>query len=122
MCHKSFLISVGFHMMSVSCKLASCKAITSKNIYSIFSNLSSLSPSHSRCVHGLCVPKGQSYSCQCSEGYQGQFCDRRQEPPACRGQRCGHGECRVSEGGEPVCHCQPGYTGPTCNTGNTEEM
>uniref|UniRef100_A0A4W6FA11 Slit homolog 3 (Drosophila) n=1 Tax=Lates calcarifer TaxID=8187 RepID=A0A4W6FA11_LATCA len=71
---------------------------------------------NSRCVHGLCVPKGQTYSCQCSEGYQGQYCDRRQEPPACRGQRCGHGECRVLEGGEPVCHCQPGYTGPTCDT------
>ncbi|XP_037636755.1 slit homolog 3 protein [Sebastes umbrosus] len=70
----------------------------------------------SRCVHGLCVPKGQSYSCQCTTGYQGQYCDRRQEPPACRGQRCGHGECRVSEAGEPVCHCQPGYTGTTCDT------
>uniref|UniRef100_A0A672FXD3 Slit homolog 3 (Drosophila) n=1 Tax=Salarias fasciatus TaxID=181472 RepID=A0A672FXD3_SALFA len=70
----------------------------------------------SRCVHGVCVPKGQSYSCQCSEGYQGQYCDRRQEPPACRGQRCGRGECRVSEAGEPVCHCQPGYIGPACDT------
>uniref|UniRef100_A0A671XZN7 Slit homolog 3 (Drosophila) n=1 Tax=Sparus aurata TaxID=8175 RepID=A0A671XZN7_SPAAU len=69
----------------------------------------------SRCAHGLCVPKGQSYSCKCNEGYQGQFCDRRQEPAACRGQRCGHGECRVSESGEPVCQCQPGYTGPTCD-------
>uniref|UniRef100_A0A665WBT0 Slit homolog 3 (Drosophila) n=1 Tax=Echeneis naucrates TaxID=173247 RepID=A0A665WBT0_ECHNA len=69
-----------------------------------------------RCVHGLCTPKGQSYTCQCSEGYQGQYCDRRQEPPACRGHRCGQGECRVSDVGEPVCHCQPGYTGPTCDT------
>lgn len=86
-------------------------------------NLSSLFPSsHSRCVHGLCVPKGQSYSCKCSEGYQGQYCDRRQEPPACRGQRCGHGECRVSEAGEPICHCQPGYTGPTCDTGKMENI
>uniref|UniRef100_A0A8D3AFN6 Slit homolog 3 (Drosophila) n=1 Tax=Scophthalmus maximus TaxID=52904 RepID=A0A8D3AFN6_SCOMX len=71
---------------------------------------------NSRCAHGVCVPKGQSYSCQCVEGYQGQYCDRRQEPPACRGHRCGHGECRVSESGEPVCHCQPGFTGPTCDT------
>ncbi|CAG5989155.1 unnamed protein product [Menidia menidia] len=70
----------------------------------------------SRCVHGLCLPKGQSYSCQCNEGYQGQFCDRRQEPAACRGQKCGRGECRVSEGGEPACHCQPGYAGPACDT------
>lgn len=74
----------------------------------------------SRCAHGLCVLKGQSYSCKCNEGYQGQFCDRRQEPAACRGQRCGHGECRVSESGEPVCQCQPGYTGPTCDAGNIE--
>lgn len=78
--------------------------------------------SHSRCVQGLCVPKGQSYSCQCSEGYQGQYCDRRQEPPACRGQRCGHGECHVSEGGQPICHCQPGYTGPSCDTGKMENV
>lgn len=75
----------------------------------------------SRCIQGLCVPKGASYSCRCSEGYQGPYCDRRQEPPACRGSRCGHGECRVAESGEPVCHCQPGYTGPTCDTGNTRE-
>uniref|UniRef100_A0A8C5FJ55 Slit homolog 3 (Drosophila) n=1 Tax=Gadus morhua TaxID=8049 RepID=A0A8C5FJ55_GADMO len=76
-----------------------------------------LSPCQSsRCVHGLCVPKGQSYSCQCGEGFQGQYCDRRQPPPACRGQRCGHGECRVAETGEPVCHCQAGYTGTTCDT------
>ncbi|KAK7922042.1 hypothetical protein WMY93_008944 [Mugilogobius chulae] len=72
--------------------------------------------SHHRCVHGVCVPKGQSYSCQCNDGYQGQYCDRRQEAPACRGRRCVHGECRVTETGEPVCQCQPGYTGPTCDT------
>lgn len=72
-----------------------------------------------RCVHGVCMPKGHSYSCQCSEGYQGQYCDRRQEPSACRGRRCGHGECRVTETGEPVCQCQPGFTGPTCDTGLT---
>uniref|UniRef100_A0A669DBV8 Slit homolog 3 (Drosophila) n=1 Tax=Oreochromis niloticus TaxID=8128 RepID=A0A669DBV8_ORENI len=71
---------------------------------------------NNRCSHGQCVPKGQSYSCQCNEGYQGQFCNRRQEPPACRGVRCGRGECRVSERGEPFCHCQPGFTGPTCDT------
>uniref|UniRef100_A0A669ETK8 Slit homolog 3 (Drosophila) n=1 Tax=Oreochromis niloticus TaxID=8128 RepID=A0A669ETK8_ORENI len=71
---------------------------------------------NTQCSHGQCVPKGQSYSCQCNEGYQGQFCNRRQEPPACRGVRCGRGECRVSERGEPFCHCQPGFTGPTCDT------
>uniref|UniRef100_A0A3Q3J1P2 Slit homolog 3 (Drosophila) n=1 Tax=Monopterus albus TaxID=43700 RepID=A0A3Q3J1P2_MONAL len=74
---------------------------------------------NSRCVHGLCVLKGQSYSCQCNEGYHGQYCDRRQEPRACRGHHCGHGQCRISERGEPVCHCQPGYTGPTCDAGLT---
>uniref|UniRef100_H2L3S9 Slit homolog 3 (Drosophila) n=1 Tax=Oryzias latipes TaxID=8090 RepID=H2L3S9_ORYLA len=71
---------------------------------------------NSRCVHGSCVLKGQSYSCQCNDGYWGQFCDQRQEPAACRGQHCGQGECHVSELGKPVCHCQPGFTGPTCDT------
>lgn len=66
------------------------------------------------------MPKGEAYTCKCSDGYQGQYCDRRQEPPACRGQRCGHGECRVSESGEPVCHCQPGYSGPTCDKGESD--
>ncbi|XP_046876349.1 slit homolog 3 protein [Hypomesus transpacificus] len=70
----------------------------------------------SRCVHGLCVPKDSSYSCQCAEGYSGLYCDKREEPPGCRGHHCGHGECRMAEGGEPVCFCQPGYTGPTCDT------
>ncbi|XP_037531385.1 slit homolog 3 protein [Nematolebias whitei] len=70
---------------------------------------------NNRCVHGLCVIKGQSYSCQCNEGYQGQYCDRQREPPACRGHHCGRGECHISERGEPVCHCQPDYTGPTCD-------
>lgn len=71
----------------------------------------------SRCSQGQCVPNGDSYRCKCSEGYQGQYCDRQQEPPACRGQHCGNGECRLSESGAPFCHCQPGYTGPTCDTG-----
>ncbi|XP_030621453.1 slit homolog 3 protein [Chanos chanos] len=70
----------------------------------------------SRCVHGLCVPKGSSYSCQCAEGYSGTYCDRREEPAACKGHTCVHGECRVTESGEPACHCQPGYSGPTCAT------
>ncbi|KAI7801423.1 putative slit-like protein 3 protein [Triplophysa rosa] len=70
----------------------------------------------SRCLHGVCVPKGSSYSCSCEEGYSGQYCDRREEPAACRGQHCVHGECRVTENGDPVCQCQPGYTGPICET------
>ncbi|XP_053487014.1 slit homolog 3 protein [Ictalurus furcatus] len=70
----------------------------------------------SRCVHGLCVPKGSSYSCKCAQGYTGQFCERREEPAACRGHYCVHGECRVDESGDPACHCQPGYTGSTCET------
>ncbi|KAG5852268.1 hypothetical protein ANANG_G00060600 [Anguilla anguilla] len=70
----------------------------------------------SRCVHGLCVPKGSGYSCQCAEGFSGQYCDRPEEPPACRGHYCGHGECWVTESGAPACRCQPGYAGPNCDT------
>ncbi|KAM6924252.1 slit homolog 3 protein [Xenentodon cancila] len=71
---------------------------------------------NSKCVHGLCVPKGPSYSCQCKEGFQGPYCEQQQEPSACRGFRCGRGECRLLEGGNTVCHCPTGYTGPTCDT------
>uniref|UniRef100_A0A4W4FWX0 Slit homolog 3 (Drosophila) n=1 Tax=Electrophorus electricus TaxID=8005 RepID=A0A4W4FWX0_ELEEL len=70
----------------------------------------------SRCVQGLCVPKDSSYSCKCAPGHSGQYCERREEPAACRGQHCGNGQCKVDEGGAPVCHCQPGYTGTDCNT------
>uniref|UniRef100_A0A671LJY6 Slit homolog 3 protein-like n=1 Tax=Sinocyclocheilus anshuiensis TaxID=1608454 RepID=A0A671LJY6_9TELE len=70
----------------------------------------------SRCVHGVCVPKGSTYSCSCAEGYSGQFCDRREESSVCKGLHCVHGECRVTESGEPVCLCQSGYSGPSCET------
>ncbi len=73
-----------------------------------------------RCVHGVCVPKGSSYSCSCADGYSGQFCDRREESAVCRGRSCVHGECRVTESGEPVCHCQSGYSGASCETGETQ--
>uniref|UniRef100_A0A8C1GPI8 Slit homolog 3 (Drosophila) n=1 Tax=Cyprinus carpio TaxID=7962 RepID=A0A8C1GPI8_CYPCA len=73
----------------------------------------------SRCVHGVCVPKGSSYSCSCADGYSGQFCDRREESAVCKGLHCVHGECRVTESGEPVCHCQSGYSGPSCETEST---
>uniref|UniRef100_A0A8C1Z2X8 Slit homolog 3 (Drosophila) n=1 Tax=Cyprinus carpio TaxID=7962 RepID=A0A8C1Z2X8_CYPCA len=69
---------------------------------------------NSRCVHGVCVPKGSSYSCSCADGYSGQFCDRREESAVCKGMHCMHGECRVTESGEPFCHCQSGYSGPAC--------
>ncbi|XP_076143508.1 slit homolog 3 protein [Alosa pseudoharengus] len=71
---------------------------------------------NNRCVHGLCVPRGSSYSCQCAEGFTGQYCQQHQEPPSCRGHQCGQGECRVGESGEPTCHCPAGYTGTNCQT------
>ncbi|KAL0175635.1 hypothetical protein M9458_027965, partial [Cirrhinus mrigala] len=54
---------------------------------------------NSRCVHGVCVPKGSSYSCSCADGYSGHL-------PSARG-------CTA---GEPFCHCQTGYSGPACET------
>ncbi|TRY65094.1 hypothetical protein DNTS_026851 [Danionella cerebrum] len=68
------------------------------------------------CVHGECVPQDSAYTCLCADGYSGQFCDRQEEPMACSRHHCVFGECRVTETGEPVCHCQPGYSGPTCET------
>uniref|UniRef100_A0A8C4SD07 Slit homolog 3 (Drosophila) n=1 Tax=Erpetoichthys calabaricus TaxID=27687 RepID=A0A8C4SD07_ERPCA len=69
-----------------------------------------------KCMQGLCVASGSSYKCQCAEGYSGHYCDRKEEPATCRGRKCVHGECKVSENGEFTCLCKPNYTGPACDS------
>ncbi|KAF6083027.1 slit guidance ligand 3 [Phyllostomus discolor] len=71
------------------------------------------------CSHGQCVATGPSYVCKCAEGYGGPLCDRRNDSAgACSAFGCHHGQCHISEQGEPYCLCQPGFGGERCGQEN----
>lgn len=77
-----------------------------------------LSSAHS-CNHGKCVKTGPSYVCQCAEGYGGALCDHKNDSAsACSAFKCHHGQCHVSDRGEPYCLCQPGFGGEHCEQGS----
>ena len=81
--------------------------------------LLTLSPAHS-CTHGQCVATGTSYVCKCAEGYGGPLCDRKNDSAnACSAFKCHHGQCHVSEQGEPYCLCRPGFGGARCEQGGS---
>lgn len=70
------------------------------------------------CNHGKCVTTGTSYVCKCAEGYGGASCDHKNDSAgACSAFKCHHGQCHVSDRGEPYCLCQPGFGGEHCEQG-----
>lgn len=72
----------------------------------------------SRCLHGKCTAAGAAYTCKCMEGYTGLYCDKKNNSSnPCRTLKCSHGQCKVSEHGEPYCECDPGYSGELCDRG-----
>lgn len=71
------------------------------------------------CSHGTCVATGNSYVCKCAEGYGGALCDQKNDSAnACSAFKCHHGQCHVSDQGEPYCLCQPGFSGNHCEQEN----
>ncbi|XP_057397357.1 slit homolog 3 protein isoform X3 [Balaenoptera acutorostrata] len=67
------------------------------------------------CNQGRCVATGTSYVCKCAEGYRGALCDHKNDSAnACSAFKCHHGQCHVSDQGEPYCLCQPGFSGEHC--------
>uniref|UniRef100_A0A8D1IQ61 Slit homolog 3 protein n=1 Tax=Sus scrofa TaxID=9823 RepID=A0A8D1IQ61_PIG len=67
------------------------------------------------CNQGKCVASGTSYVCKCAEGYGGALCDHKNDSAsACSAFKCHHGQCHVSDRGEPYCLCQPGFSGEHC--------
>ncbi|XP_035147993.3 slit homolog 3 protein isoform X1 [Callithrix jacchus] len=74
--------------------------------------------SHS-CNHGKCVATGTSYMCKCTEGYGGALCDHKNDSTnACSAFKCHHGQCHISDRGEPYCLCQPSFSGEHCQQEN----
>ncbi|XP_027697489.1 slit homolog 3 protein [Vombatus ursinus] len=69
-----------------------------------------------RCVHGKCVASGSSYTCKCADGYMGASCDRRNDSVSpCWDFKCYHGQCHISERGQPYCVCEPSFSGEHCD-------
>ncbi|XP_049809059.1 uncharacterized protein LOC126252230 [Schistocerca nitens] len=65
----------------------------------------------SPCLNGgRCLSSGNRHSCQCTSHYTGMFCALT----LCELEPCLHGQCRLTETGY-ACHCQPGFTGATCD-------
>lgn len=76
--------------------------------------------SASSCNQGKCVASGTSYVCKCAEGYGGALCDHKNDSAsACSTFKCHHGQCHVSDRGEPYCLCQPGFSGEHCEQGGS---
>nr|XP_020019957.1 slit homolog 3 protein [Castor canadensis] len=71
------------------------------------------------CSHGKCMATGNSYTCKCAEGYGGALCDHKNDSAnACSALKCHHGQCHISDRGEPFCLCQPGFSGEHCEQEN----
>lgn len=71
------------------------------------------------CSHGTCVVTGNSYVCKCAEGYGGALCDQKNDSAnACSAFKCHHGQCHISDRGEPYCLCQSGFSGNHCEQEN----
>lgn len=59
-----------------------------------------------------------AYTCKCVEGYTGMYCDKKNNSSSpCRTLKCNHGQCKISEHGEPYCECEPNYSGEHCDRG-----
>ncbi|ERE69489.1 putative slit protein [Cricetulus griseus] len=71
------------------------------------------------CSHGKCVATGSTYMCKCAEGYGGALCDHKNDSAnACSAFKCHHGQCHISDHGDPYCLCQPGFSGNHCEQEN----
>ncbi|XP_060599898.1 protein jagged-1-like [Ruditapes philippinarum] len=58
------------------------------------------------CVHGCCKEDGDSYSCQCKSGWEGQHCDT--DINECLSSPCGVGYC-IDELNKFKCECPKDY-------------
>ncbi|XP_053380812.1 uncharacterized protein LOC123562034 [Mercenaria mercenaria] len=71
--------------------------------------------SRSPCQHsGKCSEMGDSYYCQCTEGYTGDQCELPVDP--CTDGPCDYGNCVYNQtDGRSICYCYAGFTGDSCS-------
>ncbi|XP_006115817.1 slit homolog 3 protein [Pelodiscus sinensis] len=74
---------------------------------------------NNKCIHGKCTAANFAYTCKCLEGYTGMYCDKKNDSSnPCRIMKCNHGQCKLSEHGDPYCECDPNYSGEHCDKEN----
>lgn len=67
------------------------------------------------CQHNsICLDRHEHFHCNCSRGYEGQFCET--DIDECAGVLCEHGGTCVDGIGAFTCHCVPGYQGDLCGS------
>ncbi|WKY15616.1 hypothetical protein Q1695_000808 [Nippostrongylus brasiliensis] len=66
----------------------------------------------SPCVRGECRDLWNSFTCECPNGFEGQFCELNRNE--CSQIECDHGQC-VDGIGVARCQCDSGYTGEACD-------
>ncbi|XP_077981914.1 uncharacterized protein LOC144436922 [Glandiceps talaboti] len=64
------------------------------------------------CENGECKEEDSVPSCECEDGFKGQYCDEEMKP--CDTYPCKNGATCDDSKGEVTCTCQEGWTGPTC--------
>lgn len=68
----------------------------------------------SPCVNGECVDKVNGFTCDCKDGWQGDYCD--EDISECASDPCVNGACIEGEN-QYTCVCEPGFTGKHCDVG-----
>jgi hypothetical protein len=72
------------------------------------------------CVNGTCLdddPPSTGYSCECSTGWEGTYCD--QDTDGCIGNQCQNGSSCTDNPAPATgytCNCTPGWEGALCQT------
>ena len=69
----------------------------------------------SPCLNGgICTADGDNVSCECAEGFTGDFCETS-SASGCDPNPClNGGECTEGDDGSATCACVDGFSGDTC--------
>ena len=69
--------------------------------------------SNNPCIHGSCIPSGDSFSCICNIGFTGTFCES--EINECLSNPCQNGGTCIDQQNGFLCTCTDQWQGSTCS-------